>query len=120
MDCLFCKIVKGDIKSFKIYEDNLVYAFLDINPISNGHTLIIPKKHYDDFTFLDEKLILHINIVAKKIINLLKEKLGYTGFSLVTNYLDLQEIKHFHLHIITNNKENILNVKDIYAKIKNS
>ena len=47
-DCLFCKIIKGDIPSFKVYEDDMVFAFLDINPKSNGHTLIVPKKHFKD------------------------------------------------------------------------
>lgn len=117
MDCLFCKIINKEISSYKIYEDEKVLAFLDINPVCNGHTLIIPKKHYKDFSSLDDEIILYINEVAKKIISLLEEKLNITGFSLVTNYKDLQEIKHFHLHIITNDKENIEEVESIYQKI---
>ena len=45
-DCVFCKIVKGELPSYKLYEDDVVLVFLSIDPISNGHTLIIPKKHY--------------------------------------------------------------------------
>ena len=52
MDCLFCKIINGEIPSYKIYEDDLVYAFLDVNPKENGHTLIVPKKHYTDYLSL--------------------------------------------------------------------
>lgn len=118
MDCLFCKIVKGEIPSYKIYEDEVVIAFLDIHPKSNGHTLIIPKKHFVDFTELDSETILHINMVTKNITTLLEEKLGATGFCINTNYLDTQEVKHFHLHIVPSSKEKIKNVEEIYNKLK--
>lgn len=118
MDCLFCKIVNGEIPSYKIYEDEVVIAFLDIYPKSNGHTLIIPKKHFTDFTCLDSETILHINMVAKNITALLEEKLRVTGFCINTNYLDTQEIKHFHLHIVPSSKEKIKDVEDIYNKLK--
>lgn len=118
MDCLFCKIIKGEIPSYKIYEDEVVISFLDIHPKSNGHTLIIPKKHFTDFTELDSETILHINMVAKNITTLLEEKLGTTGFCINTNYLDTQEIKHFHLHIVPSSKERVKNVEEIYNKLK--
>lgn len=118
MDCLFCKIIKGDIPSYKIYEDDIVYAFLDIHPKSNGHTLIIPKKHFTDFTELDKEVLFHIYEVAKKIVVLLEERLGTTGFCINTNYLDTQEIKHFHLHVVPSNKEKLKNVEDTYNKLK--
>ena len=51
MDCIFCKIINGEIPSYKIYEDNVVLAFLDINPDSNGHTLVIPKKHIESIFY---------------------------------------------------------------------
>ncbi len=119
MDCLFCKIGNGEVSSYKIYEDEEVIAFLDIHPKSNGHTLVIPKKHCTDFTSLENSDITHINEVAKKIVALLEEKLSCTGFSLVTNYLDTQEIKHFHLHIIPSNKEKLKDIEEIYNQIKN-
>lgn len=117
MNCLFCKIIKGEIPSFKVYEDDLVIAFLDIHPRSNGHTLIIPKKHYTDFTELDSEIILHINMVAKNIVTFLSEKLDATGFNINTNYLDTQEIKHYHLHIIPSNKKKLENIEDVYNKL---
>jgi len=117
LDCLFCKIIKGEIPSYKIYEDEIVLAFLDINPKSNGHTLIIPKKHVQDFMDLDGDTLLHIHIVAKKIATLLEEKLNINGLSLITNYLDFQEIKHFHLHLIPNDK-NLKDVEEIYNILK--
>ncbi len=117
-DCLFCKIVKGEVPSYKIYEDEMVLAFLDIHPRSNGHTLIIPKKHVLDFSELDSELILHIHMVAKNICTLLEDKLGATGFCLNTNYLDMQEIKHFHLHIVPSSQDKIKNVEEIYNILK--
>ena len=118
MDCLFCKIIKGEIPCYKIYEDEKVLAFLDIHPNSNGHTLIIPKKHFTDFTELDNDILCHINIVAKEIVNLLIEKLNCTGFALTTNYLDRQEVKHFHLHIIPTKNEKIEEIQTVYNKIR--
>ena len=70
MDCLFCKIVNGDIPSYKIYEDEIVYAFLDINPDSNGHTLIIPKKHFLDLDEIDIEDVAPLVNITKKWRNL--------------------------------------------------
>ena len=72
MDCIFCKIVEGKIPSLNIYEDDVILAFLDINPDSNGHTLIIPKKHYKDINDIDEKTLCHIYSKAKDIMKLLE------------------------------------------------
>ena len=99
MDCLFCKIANGEINSKKIYEDDIVLAFLDINPDSDGHTLIIPKKHYQDLDDIDEKTLTHIFKVAKKIKLELQDKLHCEGMSLLQNNGYVQEIKHFHLHL---------------------
>ena len=131
MDCIFCKIVEGKIPSLKIYEDDVILAFLDINPDSNGHTLIIPKKHYKDINDIDEKTLCHIYSKAKDIMKLLKEKLNADGFSLLQNNGSVQEVKHYHLHIkpYYSNKPSIKLVKDsfliedaneIYKKIKES
>lgn len=131
MDCIFCKIVEGKIPSLKIYEDDVILAFLDINPDSNGHTLIIPKKHYKDINDIDEKTLCHIYSKAKDIMKLLEEKLNADGFSLLQNNGSVQEVKHYHLHIkpYYSNKPSIKLVKDIfliedaneiYKKIKES
>ncbi len=131
MDCIFCKIVEGKIPSLKIYEDDVILAFLDINPDSNGHTLIIPKKHYKDINDIDEKTLCHIYSKAKDIMKLLEEKLNADGFSLLQNNGSVQEVKHYHLHIkpYYSNKPSIKLVKDsfliedaneIYKKLKES
>ena len=98
-NCIFCKIVNNEIPSMKLYEDDLVIAYLDINPDSDGHTLIIPKMHYKDRFDIPDDTLKHIYIVAKNIMKDLEKKLGCTGFSLVQNNGDIQEVKHYHLHI---------------------
>lgn len=85
MECIFCKIIKGDIPCLKIYEDDLVLTFLDINPDSDGHTLIIPKKHFTDLDDIDLPTLTRINEVSKKLKKLLEEKLGCEGISLLQN-----------------------------------
>lgn len=99
MECVFCKIAKGEIPSYTIYEDEIVSAFLDAKPDSNGHTLIIPKKHCKDLDDVDEKTITHIMMVAKKVKKLLEERLDTEGITLVQNNGCVQEIKHFHVHL---------------------
>ena len=71
MDCIFCKIVNGDIPSYTIYEDDLVKAFLDVNPEANGHTLLIPKNHYTNLCDIDIELLNHISIQEKEMMNMM-------------------------------------------------
>ena len=85
MDCIFCKIVNGDIPSYTIYEDDLVKAFLDVNPEANGHTLLIPKNHYTNLCDIDIELLNHINKVSKELYSLLKEKLNCDGVTILQN-----------------------------------
>ena len=99
MDCIFCKIINGDIPCLKIYENDYVLAFLDINPDSDGHTLIVPKKHFTDLDDIDLKTLEEINKAAKSIKKELEKKLGCIGTSMLQNNGSVQEIKHYHLHI---------------------
>ena len=128
MDCLFCKIISGDIPSNTIYEDEIVKVFLDINPTSNGHFLIVPKKHYTNIEDIDLETLKYINEVAKKIYKKLKEKLNCEGLTLVQNNGLGQEVKHYHLHLVpryTNdeiimnpNKELLESIEDVMKKLK--
>lgn len=119
MDCLFCKIINGDIPSYKIYEDDTVFVFMDINPTSNGHTLIIPKKHYTDVMDIDDNTLLHIFKIAREIKTKLEAKLHCDGITLTQNNGDAQEVKHYHLHIIPyyNETTAIKEVNDVYTQI---
>jgi len=118
-DCLFCKIKNGEIPSKKIYEDELCMVIMDINPVKNGHMLVIPKKHYADFTMLDETILLHINKIANMMVERIYERLNTNGVKLVVNYGIYQEIKHYHLHIIPSNKPNekIVDVNETFKKL---
>jgi len=99
MDCLFCKIINGDIPSKTIYEDELFKVFLDINPSTNGDMLIVPKKHYENIYDLDENLVPEIHKLIKVLYNMIKEKLGAEGLTIVQNNEYGQEIKHYHVHV---------------------
>ena len=70
-DCIFCKIAKGEIPTQKVYEDKLFIAFADTNPVVEGHTLVIPKKHFDNIFDVDNEIAGKMNIVCKKIANIL-------------------------------------------------
>ena len=99
MDCLFCKMVNKEIECKKIYEDDLVIAILDLHPDSNCHTLIIPKKHYEDFTKLDNDILIHINEVAKKLAPVLIEKANATSLSIRINYMILSLLYNYSTDI---------------------
>ena len=122
MDCIFFKIINREIPAKIIYEDELVISFLDANPDSNGHTLIIPKKHYTDLVDIDNNTLYHIMDIARKLKSLLEEKLNIDGLTLIQNNGDVQEVKHYHLHLkpYYNEKQEILSIDEIYNKIKMS
>jgi len=100
MDCLFCKIINKEIPSKIIYEDDDLMAFLDINPTTNGDTLIVPKKHYKDFLEIDDDTLNKINNLSRKLYPIYQKKLNCDGLTLSTNLDYGQEIKHYHLHFI--------------------
>ena len=79
-DCIFCKIVSGEIPSMRVYEDEDCIAIMDINPATPGHTLVIPRKHYADLTEMDEETAGKLLMVAKRIGIRQKEALGADGF----------------------------------------
>ena len=120
MNCIFCKIINGDIPCYKIYEDEKILAFLDVNPVSCGHTLIIPKEHTLDLLSIDNNILINILDKAKDIANLLTDKLNADGFTLVQNNGIAQEVKHFHLHVIPKyNKKVTLDIEEVHKKILN-
>ena len=123
--CIFCKIIKGEIPSYTIYEDDKMKAFLDVNPVSNGHVLLIPKTHYKNFLDTPDELIKEMyHIIKTKIYPLLEEKLQITGLSICQIGKD---VNHYHIHLIPQyeneefdfkyNKENIKDVEEIYNKL---
>ncbi len=119
MDCVFCKIIAGEIPAYTIYEDEVVKAFLDVNPDVNGHVLVIPKKHYVDLYDIDAETLMHIMKIAKKLDGVLRSKLGSEGVTLVQNNGLLQEVKHYHLHLKPHykGKQALVNIEDVYHQI---
>ena len=101
-DCLFCKIVSKEIPCEKIYEDKDFLAFLDINPVNQGHTLVIPKKHSRTILEMSDKDTKEIMIVVRKIANKIKKSLKTDGINIMINSESAagQIIFHTHIHII--------------------
>lgn len=101
-DCIFCRIVKGEIPSFKVYEDDKVFAFEDINPISEGHTLLVPKNHAQDLWEISGEDLTSVQLAAKKIIQAIRDALNPTGVvCLQLNGRGAnQVVMHYHLHLI--------------------
>ena len=107
MDCIFCKIVKGEIPSNKVYEDDTVYAFYDINPIAPVHILIIPKEHIKSMCEMEEKhenLVGHILFVAHKIAQ--EQGFADDGYRIINNCGENagQTVMHMHYHLLAGQK----------------
>lgn len=111
--CIFCKIANKEIPSYTVYEDDNFLAFLDLSPITVGHTLVVPKKHYANLLELDEATAKEALNVARKVALLLKEKLNVSDFNIVNNCGENagQSVHHFHIHIIPIYKKGDLEFK---------
>ena len=119
MDCLFCKIINKEIPSYIIYEDELTMAFLDAYPDSVGHTLIVPKVHYECLDDIDDNTLNHIMGVSKIIKEKLDKNLNCDGLTLIQNNGEVQEIKHYHLHLkpyYKNKKDKT--IEEVYELLK--
>ena len=106
-DCIFCKIIRGEIPSAKILESDSVLAFLDINPVSKGHTLVIPKTHYGTFPEIPIGVLAVLGEALQKIGMAVKSKLNFAGFNILLNNDRAagQLIHHAHFHLIPRNLE---------------
>jgi len=102
MDCIFCKIGKKEVPSEVIYEDGEVLAFLDINPISLGHSVVIPKIHAQNVLDLDDGLVGPVFGVVKKVTGMLQKALNPQGFTIGINHgkVSGQAVDHLHVHVI--------------------
>ena len=128
-DCIFCKIIKNELPSKTIYEDDLIKIIMNINPSTNGHLLILPKKHLVNIMDTPNEIITHsLDIIREIIYPLLKEKLNCEGLTIAENNELGQEIKHFHIHLtprykddcadFSYDKEKLLSLDEIYNKLK--
>ncbi|MCP4551775.1 MAG: HIT family protein [Bacteroidetes bacterium] len=97
MDSVFTKIIKGEIPSYKIAEDDQFYAFLDINPLSKGHTLVVPKEEVDYIFDLDDASLGTLHIFAKKVSKAITQVITCKRVGVVVYGLD---VPHAHIHLI--------------------
>ena len=101
-DCIFCKIIQGEIPSAKVYEDEEVFAFLDISQVTKGHTLIIPKKHVENIYETNEEIASSLFARVPKIANALKKAYQPAGINILNNNGKAagQTVFHIHIHLI--------------------
>lgn len=107
-NCIFCKIAEKEIPGKIVYEDDICLAFLDLSQTTNGHTLVIPKKHCQNILEIDDNDLTHIILVTKKLANKIMDKLNAKGVNILTNANEVagQTVMHFHLHIIPRYDDN--------------
>ena len=111
-ECIFCKIANKETPCFGVYEDSLVKVFLDTNPVSEGHLLVIPKEHYRDIFETPDRILGRINQVCKKMALLFKEKLNVDGVNIVnaSGAQAQQSVFHLHYHVIPRYNNDNLNL----------
>lgn len=111
-NCIFCKIINGDIPSATVYEDENFKAIMDIFPAAKGHVLIMPKKHSANLMELDDESAGKILFVARKIAKALMEELKCDGINLLQNNGEAagQTVNHFHIHLIPRYKDDQLQI----------
>lgn len=102
VNCIFCKIIRGDIPAYKVYEDNNVLAFLDIAPVRPGHVLVAPKIHSGNLDDIDELMLACLMRAVKRVGRAMEKGLGVKGYNVIINNGAVagQLIDHCHIHII--------------------
>ena len=127
--CVFCEIIKGNIPSYKVYEDDNYLAILDISQTTLGHTLVMPKKHYDNILVMPQDEAKELIAITHKVANDISKKLNVKGMNILSNINEVagQTVLHTHIHLIPryNEKdtvkfefsENKFNLEDVLKKI---
>lgn len=104
-DCVFCKIINKEQTANIVYEDDLVCCFLDIDPINEGHVLIVPKKHCNDIDNLDDETLLRITSLSSKLTKVIKKAFNPDGYTIMQNGGIFTDFGHYHLHIFPRYKD---------------
>ena len=101
-DCTFCKIVMGEVPSVKVYEDDHSLAFFDINPVSQYHTLVVPKNHYEGIFDIPEETLCKVMCTLKRITEIYQQKAGINNLQIVSSSGKdaQQDVMHLHFHIV--------------------
>ena len=120
-DCVFCKIVNKELPCYKVYEDDFVLVFLDVNPVVIGHTLIIPKKHYENIFDIDSEVFQRIaevsRVIAKKMVDNLDDVCGVNLFQSNGKVAE-QVVMHSHLHLIPRRESDSFRINDSMKSVK--
>ncbi|MBS1263258.1 MAG: hypothetical protein MAG715_00432 [Methanonatronarchaeales archaeon] len=100
--CVFCKIVSGKLDAYRVYEDDAAVAFLDLNPVSRGHVLVVPQRHAETVTELSDEEAGELFAAARNVAALIEEGLEPDGLNLLQNNGEAagQEVRHVHVHVI--------------------
>jgi histidine triad (HIT) family protein len=111
-DCIFCRIIDGETKSWKIFENESVYAFLDINPVNEYHTLVVPKAHCTNLFDASEQQAADVMSGVKQVVDLFHEALGLENLQILSSSGEIaqQDVNHLHFHVIPrykNDKQDI-------------
>ncbi len=106
MDCIFCKIIAGEIPCYKVYEDDDVLAFLDVAPVNYGHILVLPKKHFINMEDIPEQELCAVIKIVKKVGQAIKQGLSVPGYNVQVNNDPVagQVVPHIHFHVIPRNE----------------
>ncbi|NLK28232.1 MAG: HIT family protein [Clostridiales bacterium] len=110
--CIFCKIIDGQIPSATIYEDEDFKVIMDISPAAVGHAIMLPKKHFSNLFEMDDNTASRALIVARKVATAMKEELGCDGLNMLQNNGEAagQTVFHYHIHLIPRMKEDTINL----------
>ena len=119
-NCLFCKIVRKEVPAKILYEDDDILVMLDAFPDTDGHTLVISKKHFEDIYEVPDELLIKMISVGKKFTKELMFKLDKSASTFLINYGDSQAIKHIHLHLLPDfmHKTHNLDKDEVYNLLK--
>lgn len=119
-NCLFCKIVNGEVPSSVLYEDEDILVMLDAYPDTDGHTLVIPKKHYEDIYEVPDEVLIKMFKIGKMETKCLMEKLDKGALTFLINYGSSQAIKHIHLHLLPDfmHKNHKLDKEEVFKILK--
>ena len=106
-DCIFCKLVAGQIPAFKVYEDDLTLAFADINPAAPGHVLVIPKAHFENLMEIEPPYLEAVHRTSQKVARALASALGAPGITVLqlNGRAANQVVMHYHVHLVPRDRE---------------
>jgi histidine triad (HIT) family protein len=104
-DCLFCKIVAGEVDSHRVFEDDVCVAFLDNRPLFHGHSLLVPREHHETLWDLPDKLLAPLFADAKVLSAAIREAMGAQGAFVAMNNVVSQSVPHLHVHIAPRNRK---------------